>query len=168
MPELLTYAKFFTHDEARPLAELLERASITVSIEKERNQIDSIYIGETLDPMIALKIPAEDFTKANEVVASYTGDASFAAPDETYTPERLKKEYIIAGYVFSILIGFVGIFWGLSVITSKKVLKNGERVSLYDDHTKMHGRIMMAISAFNLFLFLSGKMWQWFTLSFHF
>jgi len=162
--ELLTYAKFYSRQEAQPLAELLSQASIPVVIEEERNQLDKIYIGETLDPMVALKIPGRYFKKANQLVESYTGDDSFPALEENHTPERLKKEWIIAGYVSSILIGFVGIFWALSVITAKKVLKNGIRVSIYDDYSKKHGRIVLVIGIVNLYFLVLGRIPGWFSI----
>jgi hypothetical protein len=165
--ELLTYAKFHTHEAARPLAELLKEASIPVSIEEEHNQLDKLYIGDSLDAMIVVRIPGRYFRKANELVESYPGYYAAPALDEQHIPERLKKESIITGYIFSILIGFVGIFWGLSVITSKKILKNGTRVSIYDDYSKKHARIMLALSIINLYFFLTGRIASWLTFNFN-
>jgi hypothetical protein len=167
MADLLTYAKFHSREDARPLAELLQDASIPFTIEVERNQLDNIYIGETLDAMVALKIPGPYFQKANELVRAYTGDNSFPAKDEVHIHERLKKGSIIAGYVFSILIGFVGIFWGLSVLTSKKALKDGTRVSIYDEYSKNHARVILGIGIINLYLFVTGRIASWVEVGFN-
>src|SRR6185436_4535182 len=41
-------------------------------IEEEVNQLDPIYIGANLDPMIVVKIPQESFQKVNELLENET------------------------------------------------------------------------------------------------
>ena len=70
MPELLTYSKFYTKEDAEDFAALMNKAGIENLIEHERDVLDKIYIGETLDPMFAVKIPEESFATADKILES--------------------------------------------------------------------------------------------------
>lgn len=68
MAQYLTFSRFFTEAEAQPLVDILKREAIPYSIEQEVNQLDPIYIGQTLDPMITVKIAREQFKKVNQLI----------------------------------------------------------------------------------------------------
>ncbi len=68
MSDLLTYTRFYSLNEAKPLIELLEKENIPYKIDHEINQLDSVYIGQSLDPMFALKIPQDQFSKLNFIL----------------------------------------------------------------------------------------------------
>lgn len=70
MPELLTYAKFHTNDELATVTTILDKASIAYTVEKEKNLLDKIYVGESYDPMIALKIANTDFITVNTLMVN--------------------------------------------------------------------------------------------------
>lgn len=70
MVELLTYAKFHTNEELATVTTILDRASIAYEIEKEKNLLDKVYIGESYDPMIALKIGSTDFITVNTLMVN--------------------------------------------------------------------------------------------------
>lgn len=55
-------------------------------------------------------------------------------------PEENQKPWIIAGYIFAILGGFLGILIGYSLWTSKKTLPNGSQVYSYTEKDRMHGK----------------------------
>ncbi|WP_417942999.1 hypothetical protein [Flavobacterium sp. RS13.1] len=55
-------------------------------------------------------------------------------------PEENQKSWIIAGYVFAVLGGFLGILIGYSLWTSKKSLPNGQKVYSYDEKDRVHGK----------------------------
>lgn len=55
-------------------------------------------------------------------------------------PEENQKPWIIAGYVFAILGGFLGILIGYSLWTSKKSLPNGQKVYSYNHKDRVHGK----------------------------
>jgi len=68
MSQFLTYSRFFTLAEADSLLQLLSKEQIPFLIEEEVYQLDPIYIGANLDPMIIVKIPQERFKKVNELL----------------------------------------------------------------------------------------------------
>lgn len=55
-------------------------------------------------------------------------------------PEGSQKPWVIAGYIFVILGGLLGIFIGYSLFTSKKSLPNGQQVFSYGENDRMHGK----------------------------
>jgi hypothetical protein len=68
MTEFLTYTKVHTREEAGEITKLLQASGIEFKIEAERNALDKMYIGESLDPLIAIKIPQNRFTAANKIM----------------------------------------------------------------------------------------------------
>lgn len=70
MAELLTYAKFHTDDELATVTTILDKAGINYHVEKEKNLLDKIYVGESYDPMIALKIANTDFVTVNSLMVN--------------------------------------------------------------------------------------------------
>ena len=61
---------------------------------------------------------------------------------------------LIIGYFLTLLI-IPGILLGLTYMTAKKILPDGDRVYSYDSRTRNHGRNIVLISC--LFLLLSGR-----------
>ncbi|MTH17074.1 hypothetical protein [Flavobacterium sp. LC2016-01] len=60
-------------------------------------------------------------------------------------PEENQKPWIMAGYLFSLLGGGIGIVIGYSLWTSKKTLPNGERVYSYNDADRNHGKTIFIL-----------------------
>ena len=82
MSEFLTYSKFFTKEEAEEFTKLLEQSQIQFKIVHEKDSLDKILIGETLDPMIAVKIPEARFEDANKIsLAKAQSDLTGIDPD---------------------------------------------------------------------------------------
>lgn len=71
-------------------------------------------------------------------------------------PEENQKPWIIAGYIFSLLGGGIGIVIGYSLWKSKKTLPNGERVYSYSAEDRKNGKRIFLIGAiiFPLFFML--------------
>jgi len=84
MDAFLTYAKFHTAEEAKPLIELIEKEGIPYELEHEVNQLDSVYLGYNLDPMFAIKIPQELFSKLNFLLGEEADKIIVDADDEYY------------------------------------------------------------------------------------
>lgn len=61
-------------------------------------------------------------------------------------PEENQKPWIIAGYIFSLLGGGIGIIIGYSLWKSKKTLPNGERIHSYNDQDRKNGKRIFLIS----------------------
>ncbi len=55
-------------------------------------------------------------------------------------PEGNQKPWIIGGYFFSFLGGFLGLIIGYFLWTSKKTLPNGQKVYSYSDNDRKHGK----------------------------
>lgn len=60
-------------------------------------------------------------------------------------PEENQKPWIIAGYIFALLGGFIGIIIGYLLMTSKKNLPNGQRVYSYNSTDRQHGKMIFYI-----------------------
>ncbi|MES2239588.1 MAG: hypothetical protein V4497_04945 [Bacteroidota bacterium] len=60
-------------------------------------------------------------------------------------PEENQKPWIIAGYIFAIFGGFLGIIIGYSLWTSKKSLPNGQNINSYTEQDRAHGKIIFYI-----------------------
>lgn len=61
---------------------------------------------------------------------------------------------IMAGYILALLVGIVGLFFGLAFMTAKKNIPNGKKVFTYSRSTRKHGRNIVIISAVSLFILL--------------
>ncbi len=204
MTELLTYSKFYSLDEGQDLFKLLDSEGIKYKIVYEKNLLDPVYIGESLDPMILLKIKSEDFIKVNNVVlnklpinldeinADYHllhfsveelqsvvehpaewnyfdralafrllgNKAALKAEHNNkivveieYQATSIKTYWIVIQYFMSVIILWAGIIIGLATLAGYKVLPNGRKVNLYDDHTRFHARIILTLGILRLFGF---------------
>tara|TARA_R110001606_G_scaffold393104_1_gene562712 strand:- start:480 stop:1136 length:657 start_codon:yes stop_codon:yes gene_type:complete len=60
-------------------------------------------------------------------------------------PEGNQKPWIIGGYVFSFLGGFLGLIIGYFLWTSKKTLPNGQKVYSYSENDRKHGKYIFYI-----------------------
>ncbi|MBU2920143.1 hypothetical protein KO504_02200 [Winogradskyella psychrotolerans] len=61
-------------------------------------------------------------------------------------PEGNQKLWIIAGYFFMLLGGFLGLIIGYFLWTSKKTLPNGQKVYSYAESDRTHGKYIFIIS----------------------
>jgi hypothetical protein len=65
---LATYSKFHSKEEAEAFTDRLLQAGIYHELEVERDVLDKVYTGASLDPMIAVKVPVSDFNRVNTLV----------------------------------------------------------------------------------------------------
>lgn len=77
---------------------------------------------------------------------------------EQEKPETIGRGWIIFGYALSLLGGFFGIMMGWLLSTLRKTTLDGNRVPVYDDHIRKHGRNMMAVGVFVFAAFMIWKM----------
>lgn len=61
-------------------------------------------------------------------------------------PEGNQKPWIIAGYFFAILGGFLGLIIGYFLWTSKKTLPDGQKIYTYAENDRKHGKYIFFIS----------------------
>lgn len=69
MPQFATYTKFYSPDDAQFLVTLLQQHNIPYSLEHEVNQLDKVYLGDSIDAMFALQIPNQRFNDVNTLLA---------------------------------------------------------------------------------------------------
>ncbi len=55
-------------------------------------------------------------------------------------PESIQSNTIVLGYVFTLIGGFIGIFIGWNIISTKKTLPNGDRIYVYDEKDRIQGK----------------------------
>ena len=94
------------------------------------------------DYALAKKILIERGEKINqEILDSLKSERV----NEMNKPEPSQKYWIIAGYIFSILGGFLGLIIGYFIWTSKKSLPNGEKIYSYSDSDRKNGKYIFYI-----------------------
>lgn len=65
--------------------------------------------------------------------------------EELSEPEKHNSFWIVAGYIFAILGGLIGLIIGWYLVSSKKVLPNGESVYTYSEADRKHGKTILMI-----------------------
>jgi hypothetical protein len=60
--------------------------------------------------------------------------------------------WIIAGYVFSVLGGLIGVFIGLMLIWDTKKLPGGTKIYAYDSKARRHGKMILVVALIMLIL----------------
>ncbi|MEM7185065.1 MAG: hypothetical protein AAF466_00295 [Bacteroidota bacterium] len=65
--------------------------------------------------------------------------------NELARPEKGQKGWIIAGYIFAILGGFLGLIIGYALWKSKKTLPDGDKVPSYSENDQKHGQYIFLI-----------------------
>lgn len=66
---------------------------------------------------------------------------------------RLEQQWIIMQYILSFLIPFAGIIIGLATLLASKTLYNGNKVKMFSENDRMHGKNYLIIGIL-LFIFL--------------
>lgn len=167
MQEYGTFAKYHTVQEAEPLLELFRQHNIQYNIYQERNQLDAVFIGDAMDPMIVVSIPVDQFTKANKLTGEELSKENIpgeTGPDDILTkqfiPERLPTEWIVFGYILSFFM-IIGIFCGLTLMNSSKRLPDGTKMKMFDHQTIKHGKIMVVIGILATIYWFSRKVQLW-------
>ncbi|MEN7549116.1 hypothetical protein AAG747_14430 [Rapidithrix thailandica] len=68
-------------------------------------------------------------------------------------PTRGQRSWIVAGYIFSVLGGVVGLFIGWHLMVFKRTLPDGRRVYGYSEKNRKHGRTIFILSL------IIGSLW---------
>jgi hypothetical protein len=69
MAQHATYTKFYAPEDAQFLITLLQQHHIPYSLEHEVNQLDKVYLGDEVAPMFELRIPTDQFSEVNGLLA---------------------------------------------------------------------------------------------------
>lgn len=105
----------------------------------------------TFDVSLAKKMLKE---KGKEVTKEEIENIQNKRLLELSTPEKSQNGYIIAGYIFAILGGWLSIFIGWHLLTYKKTLPNGTQVYAYSENDRKQGNRIFIIGITFLVLWL--------------
>lgn len=73
---------------------------------------------------------------------------------QTYKDERIKAlsvqddynvSWLVIGYILTIFLGIVGIFWGLNYLNADINLPDGKKIKRYNNAARLHGRILLVL-----------------------
>ena len=106
------------------------------------------------DFIIARKILAERGEYINEEIIN---DLKSKRINELSREESEPTLTIISGYILALLFSIVGLFFGLTFLTAKKVIPNGKKVFTYSRNTRKHGRNIVILSATSLLLLVMNE-----------
>ena len=70
--------------------------------------------------------------------------------EDLQQPEASQKNIIIAGYVFALLGGLIGVFIGQYLAGYRKTLPNGEVVLAHNENVRKQGKYIMTIGTIML------------------
>ncbi|WP_130733634.1 hypothetical protein [Flavobacterium sp. J27] len=73
---------------------------------------------------------------------------------ELKKPEKSNSDWIAVGYICALLGGFLGYVIGYILVTQKKTLPNGERVYVYSESDRKHGKNILYLGIFSFVLSL--------------
>jgi hypothetical protein len=95
MSQYATYSRFHSPDDAQFLISLLQQRNIPYTLEHEVGQLDKVYVGESIEAMFGLRIPAEKFSAVNTILAEQA-NADMAKPGfehlmQSYSTEELQE-----------------------------------------------------------------------------
>lgn len=95
MSQFATYTKFYSPDDAQFLITLLQQHNIPFKLEHEVNQLDKVYLGDSIDAMFALQIPTDRFHDVNGLLAEQA-KADMAQPGfehlmQSYSIDELRE-----------------------------------------------------------------------------
>lgn len=76
-----------------------------------------------------------------------------------YSQIHLTDTWLIVEYLLSIVFSFAGIVIGLATIFAYKTLRSGEKVKIYDEPTRLHGRIMLGLGVLRTLIYFSLPWW---------
>ena len=193
--EFVTFQLFHSRDIAEEMGAVLKREGIEYQIVENKKYFDPSFAFNKVDPEVNLKLIAEDFIKARNVLESVYADQLESVdqgyyllrfrddelleilrkPDEwgifdhalakkllsdrgITVPEdaanevlksrvnELRKQesvepvWIVLGYLAALAGGFFGLLMGSLFANMKKTLPNGERVFVYNEADRRHGK----------------------------
>lgn len=72
-------------------------------------------------------------------------------------PEGSQKSWIVAGYIFAFMIGFIGIIIGYFLWTSKKTIPGGKKIYSYSPNDRKQGMFIFYIG---LIVFIANVIYQ--------
>ena len=95
--------------------------------------------------------------RGKEVNADFLQSLRKSRIEELRRPEPTQKNWIVVGYIASILGGIIGIGIGLHLWKSKRTIPNGDTVYSFIESDRKQGKRIFYLSIFFLVIWLIGK-----------
>lgn len=80
--------------------------------------------------------------RGEEITPGLIQEYKYSRIKELEKPEKRQIGWIITGYIFSFLGGFIGILIGWFIANLRKTLPDGRKVSTFQKADRLHGRII--------------------------
>lgn len=80
--------------------------------------------------------------QGEEITPGLIQEYKYSRIKELEKPEKRQIGWIITGYIFSFLGGFIGILIGWFIANLRKTLPDGRKVSTFQKADRLHGRII--------------------------
>ncbi|MBT33861.1 MAG: hypothetical protein CMO01_29715 [Thalassobius sp.] len=95
-------------------------------------------------------------SRGNQIDEAYISKLKQQRNEDLSKPEKGNSSWRNAGYIFAFLGGLIGVFIGWHLSTFKKTLPNGERVHVYSESDRKHGKniLILGIIFFALYIAL--------------
>jgi hypothetical protein len=207
--EFVTFQLLHSRQMAEEMGSVLDREGIAYEIVENKKYFDPSFAFNKVDPEINLKLMADDFIKARNVLervyakqleevdpAYYLlkfkddelleiirkpdewgifdhalakkilSDRGISVPDDAASqvmharvqelrkPESVEPIWIGLGYMAALAGGFFGILMGSLFSNMKKTLPNGERVFVYNEDDRRHGRRIFRLGLVVFLIFM--------------
>jgi hypothetical protein len=110
---------------------------------------------DTFDVVLAQKLLKE---RGREIQKEEIGRLQSNRLEQLKKSEKPSSLILFAGYIFSLLGGFLGIVIGRILYTQKKTLPNGEKVFAYSEDDRQHGKRIYIIGLLCLVLLIARNL----------
>lgn len=127
------------------------------SIEELKEVIRKQDEWSPLDVVLAQKLLSEKGVQLSEAAIR---ESTQNRLEELSKPEKKQTFWIVFGYIFALLGGFLAIIIGLHLALYKKTLPNGDKVYNYSEADRKHGKRIFVIGMSTFTLYMSLKFMQ--------
>lgn len=83
-------------------------------------------------------------------------DIKDVAEMDHYSPMHLNTVWIISQYILAVCLSVAGIIIGLATVFAYKTNKSGQKKNIYDDSTRLHGKIILGLGVIRTIYYFRG------------
>jgi hypothetical protein len=156
-----------------------EKADLILNIEAERSiresELDNSYYLHQFssDELLEILCTAHEWSEYDRVLAKkilldrnvtvdydYIKNRNIDKVSKLAQAEKIGNAWLITGYFFSVIGGFLGLLIGYFYWKSRKTLPNGTSVFSYDENSRAHAKSIFLISLVSFPLWIILKVWK--------